>query len=109
MPSSSDSSDSEEDPFSGPSDSTLLWHLVVPELRPGFLDVPGSCTVFRNNVSGMQHLKMHGSVKFLCGRRECDRYTYFAGKPVQGVSMCDHCMHSKDLMQRGEALSNSVS
>ena len=83
-PVSSDSSDSDEDPFTGPADSTLLWHLVVPELRPGFVDVPESCTVFRNNVSGMQHLKLHGSLKFLCGRRECNRYTYFAGKPVIG-------------------------
>jgi len=90
VPSSSDSSDSEDDIFSGPADSTLLWHLVVPDLRPGFVDIPESCTVYRNNVSGMQHLKLHGSVKFLCGRRECNRYTYFAGKPVKGVAMCEH-------------------
>jgi hypothetical protein len=43
---------------------------------------------------------MHGSVKFLCGRRECNRYTYFAGKPVKGVAMCEHCMGSKDLVSR---------
>ena len=103
VPSSSDSSDSGDDVFAGPSDSTLLWHLVVPELRPGFLDVPDDCTVFRNNVSGMQHLKLNGNVKFLCGRRECDRYTYFAGKPVKGVAMCEHCLHSKDLVMRDEA------
>ena len=100
VPSSSDSSDSEDDIFTGPADSTLLWHLVVPDLRPGFVDIPESCTVYRNNVSGMQHLKMHGSVKFLCGRRECNRYTYFAGKPVKGVAMCEHCMGSKDLVSR---------
>ena len=101
VPSSSDSSDSEDDVFSGPADSTLLWHLVVPELRPGFVDIPESCTVYRNNVSGMQHLKLHGSLKFLCGRRECNRYTYFAGKPVKGVAMCEHCMGSRDLNSRG--------
>ena len=100
VPSSSDSSDSEDDIFSGPADSTLLWHLVVPDLRPGFVDIPESCTVYRNNVSGMQHLKLNGSVKFLCGRRECNRYTYFAGKPVKGVAMCEHCMGSKDLVSR---------
>lgn len=97
VPSSNESSDSDEFLFSGPSDSTLLWHLVAPNLRPGFVDVPESCTVFRNNMSGMQHLKRHGSVKFLCGRRECDRYTYFAGKPVKGVAMCEHCINSRDL------------
>ena len=100
VPSSSDSSDSEDDVFSGPADSTLLWHLVVPELRPGFVDIPDSCTVYRNNTSGMQHLKLHGSLKFLCGRRECNRYTYFAGKPVRGVAMCEHCMGSRDLTSR---------
>ena len=98
VPSSSDSSDSEDDPFSAPGDSTLLWHLVTPGLRPGFIEVPDTCTVYRNNVSGMQHLKLHGSVKFLCGRRECNRYTYFAGKPVVGVAMCEHCMGSRDLI-----------
>ena len=104
VPSSSDSSDSEDDVFSGPADSTLLWHLVVPELRPGFVDIPESCTVYRNNTSGMQHLKLHGSLKFLCGRRECNRYTYFAGKPVRGVAMCEHCMGSRDLTSRGWGL-----
>ena len=99
IPSSSESSDSGEFPFAGPSDSTLLWHLVVPELRPGFIEVPDSFTVFRNNISGMQHLKAHGSLKFLCGRRECSRYTYYAGKPVKGGAVCDHCLNSKDLMR----------
>ena len=98
VPSSSDSSDSDDCLFSGPADSTLLWHLVNPGLRPGFVDVPETCTVFRNNASGMQHLKLNGSIKFLCGRRECNRYTYYAGKPVKGVAMCEHCLGSKDLM-----------
>eukprot|EP00435_Cladocopium_sp_Y103_P038227 s2670_g10.t1 len=96
-PDSEESSDSDDDVFAGPSESSLLWHLVAPELRPGFIDVPDSFTVFRNNVSGVQHLKPNGGIKFLCGRRECDRYTYFAGKPVKGVAMCEHCIGSKDL------------
>eukprot|EP00435_Cladocopium_sp_Y103_P075175 s103_g54.t1 len=69
-----DDSDSDDDHNFVPAESGLLWHLVVPELLPGFIDVPDSYSVFRNNVSGVQHLKPNGSIKFLCGRRECDRH-----------------------------------
>eukprot|EP00435_Cladocopium_sp_Y103_P040444 s3318_g11.t1 len=99
VPSSDDSSDSDDNLFATPSDSSLLWHLVVPELRPGFIEIPESFTVFRNNISGMQHLKQNGQTRFLCGRRECDRYTYCAGKPVKGVAICEHCIGSKELSE----------
>jgi hypothetical protein len=97
IPSSSDSESSDEDPFGRPSEASLLWHLVLPDLRPGYVDVPDSILVFRNNVSGMQHLKQPGALKFLCGRREGYRYTYYAGKPIRGVAMCDHCIGSREL------------
>ena len=97
VPSSSDSESSDEDPFGRPSEASLLWHLVLPDLRPGYVDVPDSILVFRNNVSGMQHLKQPGALKFLCGRREGYRYTYYAGKPIRGVAMCDHCIGSREL------------
>eukprot|EP00435_Cladocopium_sp_Y103_P047171 s1071_g13.t1 len=99
VPSSDDSSDSDDDLFGKPSDSSLLWHLVVPELRPGFIEIPESFTVYRNNISGMQHLKQNGQLRFLCGRRECDRYTYCAGKPVKGVAICEHCIGSRELSE----------
>eukprot|EP00435_Cladocopium_sp_Y103_P062940 s704_g24.t1 len=98
VPDSDTSSDSDEFPFAAPGDSTLLWHLVTPNLRPGFVEIPENCAVYRNNASGVQHLKMNGSVRFLCGRRECARYTYFAGKPIKGVAICDPCLHSRDLV-----------
>eukprot|EP00435_Cladocopium_sp_Y103_P013177 s2711_g3.t1 len=102
VPDSDDSSDSDEFPFSGPGDSTLLWHLVTPQLRPEFVDIPESCAVYRNNASGVQHLKKHGALRFLCGRRECDRYTFFSGKPIRGVALCEPCLHSKDLISESE-------
>ena len=40
IPSSSDSESSDEDPFGRPSEASLLWHLVLPDLRPGYVDVP---------------------------------------------------------------------
>ena len=95
--SSSDSDDSDDNPFEAPSESSLLWHLVVPGLRPGFLDVPDGVLVFRNNVSGVQHLKKPGQMKLLCGRRQSERYTFYAGKPIRGVAMCDSCLGSKEL------------
>ena len=49
--------------------------------------------------SDTQHLKAHGSLKLLCGRGECRRYSYYAGKPVKGGAVCDHCLNSKDLMR----------
>ena len=102
VPSSSDSESSDEDPFGRPSEASLLWHLVLPDLRPGYVDVPETILVFRNNASGMQHLKLPGALKFLCGRREGYRYTYYAGKPIRGVAMCDHCIGSREL-SRGDA------
>ena len=51
------SSDSSVEEVSGPADSSLLWHLVEFGLRPDFHDVGENLQVFRNNVSGMQHLK----------------------------------------------------
>eukprot|EP00435_Cladocopium_sp_Y103_P059332 s1136_g21.t1 len=102
VPDSDDSSDSDEFPFSGPGDSTLLWHLVAPQLRPEFVDIPETCAVYRNNASGVQHLKKHGNLRFLCGRRECDRYTFFSGKPIRGVALCEPCLHSKDLISESE-------
>ena len=96
-PSSSDSDDSDEDPFGRPSEASLLWHLVSPGLRPRSVDVPDHFLVYRNVVSGMQHLKPAGSLKFLCGRRVGERYSYYAGKPIGGVAMCDHCVGSKEL------------
>ena len=94
---SSSSGESDEEPFSVPSESSLLWHLVVPQLRPGYIDVPDGVLVFRNNVSGVQHMKTPGSLKLMCGRRQTDRYTFYAGKPIQGVALCDHCVGSKEL------------
>ena len=96
-PSSSDSEGSDEDPFGRPSEASLLWHLVSPGLRPRSVDVPDDFLVYRNIVSGMQHLKPAGSLKFLCGRRVGDRYSYYAGKPIGGVAMCDHCIGSREL------------
>ena len=95
-PSSSESDESEEF-FGAPSDSSLLWHLVMPHLRPGFIEVPEVILVYRNVASGVQHLKKPGSLKLLCGRRQSDRYIYYAGKPVKGVALCDHCIGSRDL------------
>ena len=42
-----DSDESEEEPFGVPSESSLLWHLVVPDLRPGYVDTPEEIMVFR--------------------------------------------------------------
>ena len=95
-PSSSDSDDSEE-AFGMPSESSLLWHLVMPHLRPGFVEVPEGTMVYRNVVSGVQHLKRPGSLKLMCGRKQTDRYTFYAGKPVKGVALCDHCTGCKEL------------
>ena len=90
-PSSSNSDKSDE--FSGPpSECSLLWHLVMPHLRPGLLTVPGGVM-----VSGMSLLEYSigrdlESPKLMCGRRQTDRYIFYAGKPVQGVAFCYHCM-----------------
>ena len=100
-PSSSDSDDSDEAPFGLPSESSLLWYLVMPDLRPGFLEVPDGTMVYRNNVSGVQHLKKAGGLKFMCGRRQNDRYSFYAGKPVKGVALCDHCMSSREVQAAG--------
>ena len=100
--SSSDSEDSDDNPFAAPSESSLLWHLVMPALRPGFMEIPDGVMVFRNNASGVQHLKKPGSMKLLCGRRQSERYTFYAGKPINGVAMCDSCMSSKELAAPGD-------
>ena len=91
------SGESNEEPFSAPSESGLLGHLVVPQLRPGYIDVPEGVLVCRNNVSGVQHMKTPRSLKLMCGRRQVDRYTFYAGKPILGVALCDRCMGSKEL------------
>lgn len=100
-PSSSDSDDSDEIPFGLPSESSLLWHLVMPDLRPGFTEVPDGTMVYRNNVSGVQHLKKAGGMKFMCGRKPNDRYSFYAGMPVKGVALCDHCIGSKEIQSAG--------
>eukprot|EP00435_Cladocopium_sp_Y103_P053737 s575_g17.t1 len=51
-PSSSESEDSDEDPFRMPSETSLLWHLVMPDLRPAFVEVPDDVMVFRNRIRG---------------------------------------------------------
>ena len=73
----------------------------MPDLRPGFLEVPEGTMVYRNTVSGVQHLKKAGGLKFMCGRRQNDRYSFYAGKPVKGVALCDHCMSSKEVQAAG--------
>ena len=100
-PSSSESEDSDEAPFGLPSESSLLWHLAVPDLRPGFIEVPEGTMVYRNNMSGVQHLKKAGGMKFMCGRRQNDRYSFYAGKPVKGVALCDHCIGCKEFQTAG--------
>ena len=100
-PSSSESEDSDEAPFGLPSESSLLWHLAMPDLRPGFIEVPDGTMVYRNNVSGVQHLKKAGGLKFMCGRRQNDRYSFYAGKPVKGVALCDHCLGCKEFQTAG--------
>ena len=95
-PSSSDSDETDE-MFGPPSDTSLLWHLVMPDLRPGFVQVPAHVMVYRNVASGVQHLKKPGSMKLMCGRKQTDRYCFYAGMPVIGVALCEHCMSSKDL------------
>ena len=100
VPSSSDSEDDEE-VFGPPSESSLLWHLVMPQLRPGFVEVPDGVMVYRNVASGVQHLKWPGNSKLMCGRRLSDRYLFYAGKPVKGVAICDHCVGCKDMQGAG--------
>ena len=95
-PSSSDSDETDEI-FGPPSDTSLLWHLVMPDLRPGFVQVPAHVMVYRNVASGVQHLKKPGSMKLMCGRKQTDRYCFYAGMPVKGVALCEHCMSSKGL------------
>ena len=102
LPSSNDLDDSDDNAFSAPSALSLLWHLVMPALRPGFVDVPDGVLVFRNNASGVQHLKKPGHMKLLCGRRQSERYTFSAGKPIRRVAMCDLCMSSKELAVAGD-------
>eukprot|EP00435_Cladocopium_sp_Y103_P074587 s23_g49.t1 len=91
-PSSSESEDSDEDPFRLPSETSLLWHLSMPDLRPAFVEVPEDVMVFRNVVSGVQHLKMPGNLKFNCGRKE---------STVRGVALCDHCLNSRGMARPG--------
>ena len=102
VPSSSESEDSDDNPFSAPSESALMWHLVMPHMRPGFHEVPEGVMVFRNNISGVQHLKLPGQMKLMCGRRQTERYTFFAGKPIRGVALCDSCLCSKELQSEGD-------
>ena len=102
VPSSSESEDSDDNPFAAPSESALLWHLVMPHMRPGIHAVPDGIMVFRNNASGVQHLKQPGQMKLLCGRRQTERYTFYAGKPIKGVALCDSCMCSKELQADGD-------
>ena len=96
VPSSSDT-DEDDELFGPPSESALLWHLVMPQLRPGFVDVPDEVMVHRNVASGVQHLKWPGQLKFMCGRRLSDRYQFYAGKPIKGVALCDPCIGCRDL------------
>ena len=90
-PSSSDSDEASEEEITDASDTSLLWHLVDQGLRPDFVQIPDSYQVYRNNASGMQHLKRLGAIKLLCGRRVSDRYTYYAGMPLRDVAFCEVC------------------
>ena len=71
----------------------------MSELRPGFLDIPEPYAVYRNNVSEVQNLKLHSS-QVPMWPPQSNRYTYFAGKPVKGVAMCEHLIESQDLSSR---------
>ena len=87
---SSDSEISDETDNEEPSEG-LLWLVMSPGAQPEVLECSDEITVYRHELSGVQHLCEGGENRLMCGRRLHDKYVRYAGPPVKAVHLCDTC------------------
>ena len=100
---SSDSEISDETGDEEPNEG-LLWHVVSPGLHPDVHKVGDNVTVYRHELSGVQHIGVDDESRLLCGRKLHDKYIRYAGPPVRAVHLCDTCKHKiEQVLKEGES------
>ena len=100
---SSDSEISDETCDEEPNEG-LLWHVVSPGLHPEVYSVGDNVTVYRHELSGVQHIGVDDESKLLCGRKLHEKYIRYAGPPVRAVHLCDTCKHRiEQVLKEGES------
>ena len=93
------SSDAESDGGETIDDSTTLWELLRPELRPQILNVCTTLEQHRHTISGVVHLRIPESQRFLCGRIFNARYERRLRATSDECQKCTTCFSSKDAKQ----------
>ena len=81
-------------------DSTTLWELLKPELRPALIAVPDDMDHLVHKLSGVVHLRKADGGRLLCGRTFNDRYEHRARGASQECPRCTTCFSNKDAQLR---------
>ena len=77
-------------------DSTTLWELLKPELRPALIAVPDDMDHLVHKISGVVHLKREDGRRLLCGRTCNERYEHRTRGTSQECPRCTTCFSNKD-------------
>ena len=77
-------------------DSTTLWELLRPELRPALIAVPDNLHNMVHKLSGVVHLRKGDSRRLLCGRTFNERYEPRARGASRECPKCTTCFSSRD-------------
>eukprot|EP00435_Cladocopium_sp_Y103_P061537 s1992_g23.t1 len=90
------SSDASSDGGETIDDSTTLWELLRPELRPKLVKVCTDLEQHKHRISGVVHLKKPEPQRFLCGRVYNSRYENRQRATSEQCQKCTTCFSSKD-------------
>eukprot|EP00435_Cladocopium_sp_Y103_P025823 s4440_g6.t1 len=90
------SSDAETDAGETIDDSTTLWELLRPELRPRLIPVCETLEQHKHTISGVVHLRKPEAQRFLCGRIFNVRYERKLRASSDECQKCTTCFSSKD-------------
>eukprot|EP00435_Cladocopium_sp_Y103_P021898 s670_g5.t1 len=94
------SSDASSDGGETIDDSTTLWELLRPELRPKLVNVCTDLEQHKHRVSGVVHLRKPETQRFLCGRVFNSRYESRQKATSEECQKCTTCFSSKDALPK---------
>eukprot|EP00435_Cladocopium_sp_Y103_P064869 s704_g26.t1 len=90
------SSDAETDGGETVDDSTTLWELLRPELRPRLMSVSAALEQHKHTISGVVHLRKPEAQRFLCGRIFNVRYERRLRATSEECQKCTTCFSSRE-------------
>ena len=91
---SSDASESSDD---DPLDTTTLWDLVEPKLRPNLVQIKSGFSTWMHGQSRVMHLLGVGARRFVCGRPVSERYAQVQKGASSECTRCQICYTNKDV------------